>query len=170
MFRDRDRLLRQIFTSAGLYSHLSRQSSDEELYGASDRDGMVELNTVDAFQGREKDIIIISCVRADAEGGIGFLKDTRRLNVAITRARYGLFIVGKADTLRKDGNWASLIQHSDETGNLVNVHKSTDDLIPILWRRVAHRPPQHDHGDGDGRGKRRKAEDYVFEEGEIQES
>lgn len=48
----------------------------------------IEINTVDAYQGREKDIIIFSCVRASKERSIGFLADYRRMNVAITRAKY----------------------------------------------------------------------------------
>ena len=57
------------------------------------------MNTVDGFQGQERDIIIISLVRSNDEGQIGFLRDLRRMNVAITRARMKLIILGDRDTL-----------------------------------------------------------------------
>ncbi|CDI78758.1 hypothetical protein, conserved [Eimeria acervulina] len=59
----------------------------------------VEISSIDAFQGREKDIIIFSCVRSNTNRSIGFLADARRLNVALTRSRLCLFICGNADLL-----------------------------------------------------------------------
>lgn len=60
---------------------------------------LVSVNTVDGFQGQERDVIVISLVRSNAEGQIGFLRDLRRMNVAITRARMKLMILGDPDTL-----------------------------------------------------------------------
>lgn len=61
----------------------------------------ITVNTVDAFQGQERDVVLVSLVRANDEGQIGFLNDLRRMNVAITRARYKLIILGSATTLCK---------------------------------------------------------------------
>lgn len=67
----------------------------------------IDINTVDAFQGQEKDIIIFSCVRAGSS--VGFLADTRRLNVALTRAKKKIFMLGNATGLVKNMLWGNLI-------------------------------------------------------------
>ena len=62
---------------------------------------LISVNTVDGFQGQERDVILISLVRSNDEGQIGFLKDLRRMNVAMTRARMKLIILGNKDTMTK---------------------------------------------------------------------
>jgi regulator of nonsense transcripts 1 len=79
----------------------------------------IEVASVDSFQGREKDYIILSCVRSNEHQGIGFLADPRRLNVALTRAKYGLIVLGNPKVLSKQPIWNSLIYHFKENGCLV---------------------------------------------------
>jgi len=77
----------------------------------------VEVDTVDGFQGREKDGVVISAVRS--KESLGFVSDARRLNVALTRARFGLWVVGSAKTLSREQHWGSLIRHCEENACLV---------------------------------------------------
>ena len=72
---------------------------------------LISINTVDGFQGQERDIIIISLVRSNKEGQIGFLRDLRRMNVAITRARMKLIIIGDASTMSHHPFYRKLYQH-----------------------------------------------------------
>ncbi|GMH33013.1 hypothetical protein BSKO_00847 [Bryopsis sp. KO-2023] len=80
----------------------------------------VEVATVDSFQGREADIVIISLVRAQdrssGSGTVGFLDDARRMNVALTRARRSLWVVGHGETLKACKAWNAFIDHAEETG------------------------------------------------------
>ena len=79
----------------------------------------LEVASVDSFQGREKDFIILSCVRSNERQGIGFLSDAKRLNVALTRCRYGLVILGNPKVLSRDPLWNKLLVHFKERGCLV---------------------------------------------------
>lgn len=66
------------------------------------------------LQGREKDYIIVSCVRSNEQSGIGFLADPRRMNVALTRARYGLILLGNPRVLSRQPLWNALLSHFKE--------------------------------------------------------
>ena len=79
----------------------------------------IEVASVDSFQGREKDYIIVSCVRSNDHQGIGFLADPRRLNVALTRAKYGMVVLGNARILARVPLWHALISHYKDNGCVV---------------------------------------------------
>lgn len=79
----------------------------------------VDVNTVDGFQGKEKDIIIISNVRSNLKKKIGFLDNPRRLNVALTRAKKKMIIIGNSDTLKNKGIYLKLINYCKEKKCLI---------------------------------------------------
>lgn len=79
----------------------------------------ISVGSVDGFQGQERDVIIISMVRDNAEGNIGFLRDLRRMNVAITRARMKLIVIGNSETLARHPFYHALIEHFQENGEFV---------------------------------------------------
>ena len=90
----------------------------------------VEVKTVDGYQGREKEIIVMSTVRSNSLGSVGFLCDWRRLNVAITRARSGLVIVGDSSTLMSDENWRGLIDWCKQQHVFIeHHHPDFDELL-----------------------------------------
>lgn len=76
----------------------------------------LEIDSVDGFQGREKEAVIISLVRSNPEGEIGFLSDMRRMNVAMTRARRKLLIIGNSATLSNHPFYRDLLGHCESVG------------------------------------------------------
>lgn len=91
------RLVSNSFSSGFASARLGRALGPDRAASAVD----VEVNTVDGFQGREKRVVLLSTVRSNSGGWIGFLNDKRRLNVALTRARDALLVVGNEGTLRR---------------------------------------------------------------------
>lgn len=94
-----------------------------------DSEKVVDINTVDGFQGREKDVAIFSCVRASEGRSIGFVADFRRMNVGITRARSSVLVVGSASTLRRDEHWQNLIESAEGRDVLFKVPKPYADFF-----------------------------------------
>ena len=78
----------------------------------------IEVSTVDGFQGREKEVIVLSLVRSNQDKELGFVTDFRRLNVAVTRARRSLIIIADSETMEKDELIVSLLKHIEDHGLL----------------------------------------------------
>ncbi|HNR18072.1 MAG TPA: AAA domain-containing protein [Chitinophagaceae bacterium] len=77
----------------------------------------IRVSTIDSFQGQEKENIILSLVRSNDDGDIGFLKDYRRMNVAITRAKEQLFIIGDSATIGADSLYSAFLTYVEQSGN-----------------------------------------------------
>ncbi|KAF2465958.1 tRNA-splicing endonuclease-like protein [Lindgomyces ingoldianus] len=118
----------------------------------------VEFNTTDAFQGRESEVIIFSCVRASPAGGIGFLQDIRRMNVGLTRAKSSLWVLGNSQSLVRGQFWRKLVEDARQRnryteGNVLKMlgkHSSTfparkeiETAIPSRTALVKQDPQSH---------------------------
>jgi senataxin len=95
----------------------------------------VEFNTTDAFQGRESEVIIFSCVRASPAGGIGFLQDIRRMNVGLTRAKSSLWVLGNSQSLSRGEFWNKLLEDAKRrdrftAGNVLNMLSKHSNAFP----------------------------------------
>ena len=96
----------------------------------------IAINTVDSFQGQERDIVLFSTVRANnnkndsnnnpANDVIGFLNDFRRMNVALSRAKLGCFIVGNSQKFKNDNYWGKLINFCKEKKSFFNINSTND--------------------------------------------
>lgn len=90
--------------------------------------GDLEIDTVDGFQGREKEAVLISCVRSNSSGEIGFLADTRRMNVALTRARRKLVVIGDSATLGGHDFYSTLLSYFESIGAYQTVWEQELDI------------------------------------------
>ena len=105
-YRGQARLIRRLLKMQHYFRKLKRR---------------ITVGTVDGFQGQERDVIVISLVRDNADGNIGFLRDLRRMNVAITRARMKLIIIGNAETLSRHRFYRELAEHIRRHGEFIEV-------------------------------------------------
>ncbi|XP_039085637.1 probable helicase senataxin isoform X3 [Hyaena hyaena] len=139
------------FRNIGIITHYKAQKTmiQKDLDKEFDRKGPAEVDTVDAFQGRQKDCVIVTCVRANAmQGSIGFLASLQRLNVTITRAKYSLFILGHLRTLMENQHWNQLIQDAQKRGAIIKTcdknyrHDAAKilKLKPVLQRSLTQPP------------------------------
>jgi senataxin len=96
----------------------------------------IEFNTTDAFQGREREIIIFSCVRASNTKGIGFLKDIRRMNVGLTRAKSSLWVLGDSRALKQGEFWNKLIEDAQARNRYTE-----GDVMALLSRPTSREQP-----------------------------
>jgi len=126
---------------AFVQSYMQRTGTlDKQLYKE------IEVASVDSFQGREKDYILLTCVRSNDASGIGFLNDPRRLNVALTRAKFGMIIFGNAKVLSKHDLWNNLLNEYKNEGCLVegpNINQLKPCQI-VLRRAVKYNPDKRD--------------------------
>ncbi len=109
-YRGQARLIRRLLKMQHYFKRLRRQ---------------ISVGTVDGFQGQERDVIVISLVRDNDAGNIGFLRDLRRMNVAITRARMKLIIIGNVQMLSRHRFYRELAEHIRRHGEMVQVQPET---------------------------------------------
>lgn len=130
-------------------------------------DKAVEVNTVDAFQGRESNIVIFSCVRA-AGSGIGFLADVRRMNVALTRSKFFLFVIARCESIIVNPYWKELVHHARDANSVIPVPVGGryQDCFPNLRGLKAYNH-QKEILPGSKRRRLSSADGNIEEDGEI---
>lgn len=101
--------------TVAMISPYRQQVSCLERFRNTELTHLIQVQTIDAFQGQERDVVMVSLVRSNERGEIGFLKDYRRLNVAMTRARKKLVVLGDSATLAGDDFFAAFVEHCQQS-------------------------------------------------------
>jgi ATP-dependent RNA/DNA helicase IGHMBP2 len=104
-YKSQIRVLKELFEASPLLAHADK----------------ISMNTIDSFQGQERDVVYISMTRSNAEGSIGFLSDIRRMNVAMTRARKKLVVIGDSATITRLPFYADLVKYAEQIGGYQSV-------------------------------------------------
>ena len=107
-------------SAGGEYQYIRKLIKQDAFFKPLRR--LITVHTVDGFQGQERDVILISLVRANEDGKIGFLNDLRRMNVAITRARMKLMILGDASTLTRHAFYKELYNYISQRGKIITIN------------------------------------------------
>lgn len=105
---------------------ISPYSAQVRLLNSRIPDRRIEIDSVDGFQGREKEAVLLTLVRSNVEGELGFLADTRRMNVAMTRAKRKLFVIGDSATLSRIPFYEAFIKYAESIGGYRSVWDETD--------------------------------------------
>ena len=137
-YRAQQQLINRVLSLGADVDRDSQADSEPSGVRTVSHSSTVTVATVDAFQGGERDLIILSAVRARRSAtpsNIGFLSDPRRLNVALTRAKKGLYIVGSAATLRVNPHWRCLIEDARARGALV-ILENADNFDGRMWQET----------------------------------
>jgi DNA polymerase III delta prime subunit len=115
-YREQVTYLEQVFQEDPTFAHLLHSRKQSSNQKPSNQEPNITINTIDGFQGQERDVIYISLVRANPKHEIGFLQDYRRMNVAMTRARMMLVVIGDSATIGKNKFYQSFMDYCAERG------------------------------------------------------
>ncbi|KAF4724703.1 hypothetical protein FOZ63_016413, partial [Perkinsus olseni] len=117
------------------------------------------VSTVDSYQGQEQEVVVLSLVRSNDAGEVGFLKDYRRLNVAVTRAKRQLVIVGDSETIGVDEILATLYSYAADSGFVIPALSVVEDVSELSEFLSVVPPPRTSHAAGESDEKQHKARD-----------
>ena len=127
-------LLHEAGFENGAISIISPYLKQKELIRSALENRSCEVSTVDSFQGRESDVIVISLVRSNSQKSVGFLSDYRRLNVAVTRAKRQVYIIGNSETIVHDPVLRTLFEYASQFGTVVSGETFKSDQPEFISR------------------------------------